>query len=397
MGQVYQNAFLNIAADHSSEGQDLFFDRDPDYDVNIKINMHKPGSTEIMEWVSVDHNLWITEVNQSPLNNRGWVMQERALSSRVVHFCQSQVFWECREASCCETFPDVLPSPDIFQLGDAVPVWDDIVKAYTRCLLTYPSDKLVAISGVAKYLKSIIRDTYLAGMWRKRLAAELAWWMYPGRDRYTWGEPDQQRYYAPSFSWASVKGQINSSGPFAIGFLVEVECVTLGSGSGEDDQVFSDDVFGISLHEPSFQIRARGKLRPARLVKGKDWLLHIARKLEASQPDSGGLISEKTSYIALEPFLDFTIPDQHTERFEAETFYIICWRYGPDPGEYDMSQSTLYAMILQHVDGKPGQFRRIGWVRAGAENAEEILNAQPSTSLPGYFDKALRTHTIYLI
>ena len=29
------------------------------------------------------------------LNTRGWVLQERALSRRTIHFTGSQIFWEC--------------------------------------------------------------------------------------------------------------------------------------------------------------------------------------------------------------------------------------------------------------------------------------------------------------
>jgi hypothetical protein len=29
------------------------------------------------------------------LNTRGWVLQERALSRRTIHFTGSQMFWEC--------------------------------------------------------------------------------------------------------------------------------------------------------------------------------------------------------------------------------------------------------------------------------------------------------------
>lgn len=34
-------------------------------------------------------------VLQSPLNQRGWVLQERALARRTIYFTSEQTFWEC--------------------------------------------------------------------------------------------------------------------------------------------------------------------------------------------------------------------------------------------------------------------------------------------------------------
>ncbi|KAF2820894.1 HET-domain-containing protein, partial [Ophiobolus disseminans] len=36
-------------------------------------------------------------IPDSPLSKRGWVLQEMALSPRVVHFTQDQAYWQCRE------------------------------------------------------------------------------------------------------------------------------------------------------------------------------------------------------------------------------------------------------------------------------------------------------------
>jgi hypothetical protein len=43
-------------------------------------------------------------VEASELNQRGWVLQERALSNRTIHFTEKQSYWECGEGIRCETF-----------------------------------------------------------------------------------------------------------------------------------------------------------------------------------------------------------------------------------------------------------------------------------------------------
>lgn len=43
------------------------------------------------------------DVLESPLSQRGWVFQERALSRRTIYLTGSQVYWECGQGIRCET------------------------------------------------------------------------------------------------------------------------------------------------------------------------------------------------------------------------------------------------------------------------------------------------------
>ncbi|PMD22407.1 hypothetical protein NA56DRAFT_570691, partial [Hyaloscypha hepaticicola] len=67
MGIIYENAICTIAA------------------TNPSIPITLPTS-------SLSFNECVTE---SALNRRGWVVQERALSKRVLHFTERGLFWEC--------------------------------------------------------------------------------------------------------------------------------------------------------------------------------------------------------------------------------------------------------------------------------------------------------------
>lgn len=44
-----------------------------------------------------------THVDQSELDQRGWVMQERALSRRAIYSVENQSYWECGGGVRCET------------------------------------------------------------------------------------------------------------------------------------------------------------------------------------------------------------------------------------------------------------------------------------------------------
>lgn len=69
---------------------------------------------------------------------------------------------------------------------------------YTECNLTYTSDKLVAIFGIAKILEERLDDEYYARFWSSCLATELYWW--PLRPL---SQGDFNTYRAPpSCSWA---------------------------------------------------------------------------------------------------------------------------------------------------------------------------------------------------
>lgn len=168
MGDVYQNAYCVISADHATDVEGLFFDRDPEFFSSATIQTLDDDNKTVTDWTSVDRDMWFTGVNNSPLNSRGWVFQERTLGPRVVHFCRQEIFWECREKFCCESFPETLPSSEVFNLGDAVPLrqlpvelwessgwmgdqnfpmedvpyeaWDDVVKAYSKTHFSYPED-----------------------------------------------------------------------------------------------------------------------------------------------------------------------------------------------------------------------------------------------------------------
>jgi hypothetical protein len=43
------------------------------------------------------------DVLQSPLNRRGWVLQERALVRRTIFFTETQIYFECGDGVQCET------------------------------------------------------------------------------------------------------------------------------------------------------------------------------------------------------------------------------------------------------------------------------------------------------
>jgi hypothetical protein len=101
-------------------------------------------------------------------------------------------------------------------------IWVRLVRAYTVCRLMCLSDKLVALSRITKAMKTILKDEYVAGIWRRYLERELLWSVHRNRT----GNPSQPgMYHAPSWSWVAVYGEVNPglSNIETVDVLIKVE------------------------------------------------------------------------------------------------------------------------------------------------------------------------------
>jgi hypothetical protein len=87
-------------------------------------------------------------------------------------------------------------------------LWHRLVREYLIRHISFPSDKLPAISGLATRFQTAGMGKYIAGLWKNNIIKELLWTMDSGTDfRYTvHRNPDQEGhpFRAPSWSWASI-------------------------------------------------------------------------------------------------------------------------------------------------------------------------------------------------
>lgn len=97
MEDVFSGAYCTIAASSAESSLHGFLGkRAPRECVTIQTSQ---GPLYLTEAIDDFHS----DVEQSVLNKRGWVLQERALSCRTIYFTSTQVYWECGEGVCCET------------------------------------------------------------------------------------------------------------------------------------------------------------------------------------------------------------------------------------------------------------------------------------------------------
>ncbi|KLU86154.1 hypothetical protein MAPG_05173 [Magnaporthiopsis poae ATCC 64411] len=189
MEHVYSNTFCNISALHAPNSRhSLFSTRNTDFLCPQTIQIAYDGQQTA--FLIRDDPYWHDEFEDARLHTRGWVLQERFLSPRVLHFGRSQVFWECTERDISELYGQVRliyeqrfkslfhcrPGPSSSRrIDDLYGNWERIIAKFARCRLTYPSDKLVAISAVAKHMSVLLQDEYCAGIWRGNMEQGLEW------------------------------------------------------------------------------------------------------------------------------------------------------------------------------------------------------------------------------
>jgi hypothetical protein len=100
MLEVYSNAHVAIAANRARGSADgLFHNRPPRSEAAIEV----PGLGEVRaRLVDIGDELrWghVFDFPDEPLMDRGWALQERILSRRILHYNSNQLYFECRYRS----------------------------------------------------------------------------------------------------------------------------------------------------------------------------------------------------------------------------------------------------------------------------------------------------------
>ncbi len=233
MGEVYRNALFTISATGAEDSHRGCFQlRSAPLLDSVKIDCHLDDGSDCKVYIRVqtdhsDTNSFYDDGQAAPLNDRAWCLQERLLSRRILHYGKEQMFWECHKLSLledgsqCEGWSwkkrdfdvmrtcnlDQLSQVQVGQITEAVYTdWRSTIKRYTARSLTRGTDKLPGLSGVANLIHAFTGDQYLAGLWRKDLPWELMWsasFLAPLARPAT--------YRAPSWSWASVDGDVEYS------------------------------------------------------------------------------------------------------------------------------------------------------------------------------------------
>jgi hypothetical protein len=109
MRDVYTNAALTVATTASRNSQGgLFYTRSPLLISPCFVAMERDGFQFQPLIVYLFDKFRIfgrTYAVSAPLGTRGWAMQERILSRRILHCAEDQLYWECAAGPACEVWP----------------------------------------------------------------------------------------------------------------------------------------------------------------------------------------------------------------------------------------------------------------------------------------------------
>jgi hypothetical protein len=286
------------------------------------------------------------------------MLQERVLAPRTLHFTAEQLVWECGagfesedgleewywkhspylEAGEHRTGPR-LARQLANALGTSSPfdiVWEwyheVIAMDYSRRLLSFPEDKLPAVSGLARLIARSTQSRYIAGLWEFGLCFGLCW-------KVNAPAPPQRTnaYRAPSFSWASVDSQVEWVPGILNGNIPPSSLFTVRDWQSTPT---TGDRYG---RVSSALLRVTGQLKECRVIPREGFVRASGGNAEFFGEWNEGREPPQC-------WMD-TAPEE-----ETLLCMLVCavQEEGPD------SPWTIYALLLQPVTERPDVFRRRG-------------------------------------
>jgi hypothetical protein len=365
MPLIYGQAEVTIAASRAEHVQEGFLNagfnlwsEERSFQLAFRSTSGQLGSIRLFE----DYE----DLKIEPLDLRGWSMQERLLSRRVVEFGSRQTRVSCRKlprgrsdgwTARAEWVPgrlEYLPKLVVFPTGIArfsldpksrdlklLESWHSVIYHYTRRDLTFESDRLLAISGIADKFSSVLPNEYRAGLWRFRLAHELLWESRSYEER-------PQRYQAPSWSWASINGPvIYAAETSELRPAIEIIDVTVDLASAVAP-------FGAVT---SGSLTVKGRLRPAQWRRGNPSDGERLRLLGAE--GRRGILAFSVVSDAVEEFSDL--------EWVTVFLLVVVSKRSPHP-------DTYYGLMLRYRGNKT--YSRLGMFSFPADDRDVVNNEE---------------------
>ncbi|KAK4095935.1 HET-domain-containing protein [Parathielavia hyrcaniae] len=172
------------------------------------------------------------DVDEGPLMKRAWVVQERVLSRRIIHFTATHTYCECGHGVLCEqltklnppwgkqyfildpNFPERLSKSGYKRTADFVQF---LFKKYSVSCLTFETDRDVAISSLVERMGQVLGTEVRHGIFGCFRGSLLLW--KRTHENKTPPTPYKDRA-VPSWSWMAYPGGIDFISDATRGLLV---------------------------------------------------------------------------------------------------------------------------------------------------------------------------------
>ncbi|KAH6857407.1 heterokaryon incompatibility protein-domain-containing protein [Alternaria rosae] len=343
MGSIYMNADITIAATSATDG-------------NGGLDSVRPKS----KWIEFPcdgtdegkGHMWLTDaswssqsdLNDAPLNLRGWVLQEKILSRRIIHFASSQVYWECKEGFLGEECEDPirLPAdatlkPSLFwaavsrvgntpiERANDIPFaakpkprllgfyqsWRTFIHYYSTRNLTKKSDRLIALMGIIRVIERKTGLCCVDGHWddgSRQFVHELMW---SPKEQTTLSILDETRQsrLCSSWSWASLGAPVQ----FSTNFVDVWENYGLQDCSLQLQAIGGKELVPWASHP----LEVSGMLRASN--KGK---LEVSEYLNRMYPGKRTLRVMSEAFKKVDGFVCFDCADEESGQFYLSPVYM---------------------------------------------------------------------------
>jgi hypothetical protein len=97
MEDVFASAYCTIAATSAADPNAGFLARNTSTEY---VRVQDAAGNQVCICTHMDD--FENDVEQAELNKQAWVMQERVLAKRTIHFGANQTYWECGQGVHCE-------------------------------------------------------------------------------------------------------------------------------------------------------------------------------------------------------------------------------------------------------------------------------------------------------
>jgi hypothetical protein len=190
MRQVYQAADLCISALLSPSSVHGLFPKKRDWaGIRVAVGEHREGFVlQVHDFSSMPSSYILNTLEDSPMSSRGWTMQERFLSRKIVHIDRAQIMYECRRQIMPETGlvledddEEALSLQKLYSSLDTAPrpklllSWYHMIYEYGMRHFKHESDRLTALDGVRQLFQPGIDCLYWNGLWTSDLYTGLLW------------------------------------------------------------------------------------------------------------------------------------------------------------------------------------------------------------------------------
>lgn len=343
------------------------------------LNKLKNNKVAIGTWPSGDADNMIMELfagdqmdtldlEEKFLSTRGWVFQERLVSTATLHYTDEGMVWECVRGTQLSTAQNVscvswkkawrhlmnqasLNSSEASTLRalrqNPNEIWYGWISAYSERMLYDVEDKLIAIAGVAKRFAQVFNLTYVAGIWREHFVSGLLWRRH---NRTKTLVRFLDKYIAPSWSWASVEGRLEYRSTELVDSPTKGPSLKILNYNVLEKKILENNERSYSKLQPGGSITVQGMVH--QVILDLDYHPGVRQRPFQECGVSKGFMNTENVLCTLDEYSDL-VPRDYS-----------CWCLRVGSHDLNGREGDVF-LLLDHAKGNQS-YRRVGFAETDA-------------------------------